>query len=376
MLSLTLKYLEDDSFSTGEGFVREGGARLSGGMMKRALIRGSALLVTAFFLVSALGITAADPLQDKKNELERIKNEVQRIDAQLEAVTEQYNLTRIRVEQAREAIAEKEAQIAELNAELRERQDILGRRLRELYKAGNADVIEVILDCNSVEDLLVNVDMARRIGGGDVAVISSVLDARQEVEAARRDLEAKKAELDAALADLERQKQSIEADLQRRRELMAGVENEVNSLIAREEANRAAAPTRSAPATPRRSTPPPPSPPYAPRVVQVAYQQLGKPYRYAGSGPDVFDCSGLVMYCYAQVGVRLPHSSYLQARCGVPVSYAELQPGDLVFFHGYGHVGIYIGNGQYIHAPRTGDVVRIADLSRRRDFCGACRIIY
>jgi cell wall-associated NlpC family hydrolase len=109
--------------------------------------------------------------------------------------------------------------------------------------------------------------------------------------------------------------------------------------------------------------------------VRVAYAQIGKPYRYAGSGPNVFDCSGLVMYCYAQVGINLPHSSYMQARLGAPVSYGDLAPGDLVFFHGNGHVGMYVGGGQYIHAPHTGAYVRVNDLSVRRDFCGARRII-
>jgi cell wall-associated NlpC family hydrolase len=81
------------------------------------------------------------------------------------------------------------------------------------------------------------------------------------------------------------------------------------------------------------------------------------------------------MYCYAQVGISLPHSSYMQARLGAPVSYANLAPGDLVFFHGNGHVGMYVGGGQYIHAPHTGAYVRVNNLGARRDFCGARRII-
>lgn len=328
------------------------------------------MMLAAVLLLITCGAGTADPLQDKKDELESIKNQVQSVDAQLETVTEQYNMTNLRVEQARESIAVKEQEIASLNSKLQERQDILGKRLRELYKAGNTDVIEVITECKSMDDLVINVDIAQRISGNDVSVITSVIGARQEVEAARIELEAQKAELEVAMAEVARQKTQIEGDLQRRQNLMAGVEAEVNSLIAEEAANR---PRTTQPTYPI-PTPPPP-PPYAPAAVQVAYQQLGKPYVYAGSGPNVFDCSGLVMYCYAQVGVRLPHSSYMQARCGVPVSYADLQAGDLVFFHGYGHVGMYIGGGQYIHAPHTGDVVRIADLSRRRDFCGACRVI-
>ncbi len=335
------------------------------------------VMLAAVLLLIAGGFSYADPVQEKKDELDRIKNEVQRIDSQLETVTEQYNLTSLRVEQTRVVIAGRESELAALNAELDMRKGILGERLRELYKAGNADVLEVITECKTVDDLYTNLDRAQRISGGDVDIIATVLTSRGELEAARAELEAQKAELDAAVAELGTQKNQIEGDLQRRKDIMSGVEADVNRLIAEEAANQPIANPRTVPVpVTRPRVPPPPPPPYAPAVVQVAYGQLGKPYQYAGSGPNVFDCSGLVMYCYAQVGVSLPHSSYMQARCGVPVSYEELQPGDLVFFHGNGHVGMYIGDGQYIHAPQTGDVVRIADLGRRRDFCGAVRINY
>ena len=333
----------------------------------------SALLIAACLFLAG-GPSLADPVQEKKDELERIKGEVQRIDSQLETVAEQYNLTRLRVEETREYIAAKEQELAALNAQLEMRKDVLGSRLRELYKSGNADILEVMTECRTVDDLYTNLDRAQRISGGDVSAIAGLLGTRSEVEAVRAELEARKAELDSVTAQLAAQKSQIEGELQRRKDLMAGVEAEVNRLIAEEEANRPAVSPNRPPVSRPSLPPPPPPPPYAPEVVKVAYQQLGKSYRYAGAGPDVFDCSGLVMYCYAQVGVSLPHSSYLQSRCGVPVAYAELQPGDLVFFHGYGHVGLYIGDGQYIHAPHTGDVVRIADLGRRSDFCGAVRL--
>ena len=90
---------------------------------------------------------------------------------------------------------------------------------------------------------------------------------------------------------------------------------------------------------------------------------LGVPYVWGGSTPRGFDCSGLVMFAYAQIGVSLPHSSYAQYSMGTPVSMSQLQPGDLVFFAGASHEGIYIGGGQFIHAPHTGDHVKISSLS-------------
>ena len=90
---------------------------------------------------------------------------------------------------------------------------------------------------------------------------------------------------------------------------------------------------------------------------------LGVPYVWGGSSPRGFDCSGFVAYVFAQIGVSLPHSSYAQFGMGTPVSISQLQPGDLVFFTGASHVGIYIGGGQFIHAPHTGDVVKISSLT-------------
>ncbi len=118
---------------------------------------------------------------------------------------------------------------------------------------------------------------------------------------------------------------------------------------------------------------PPPADANAPTVVQVALAQLGKPYVYGATGPFAFDCSGLITYAYRAVGIDLPHYSYDQARCGQRVAASDLQPGDLVFFRNLGHVGMYIGDGQYIHAPHTGAVVRVAVLADRSDFCYACR---
>ena len=91
-------------------------------------------------------------------------------------------------------------------------------------------------------------------------------------------------------------------------------------------------------------------------------QYLGVPYVWGGSSPRGFDCSGLVMYVFAQIGVSLPHSSYAQFGMGASVSMSQLQPGDLVFFAGASHVGIYVGSGRFIDAPHTGTVVRISTM--------------
>lgn len=103
-----------------------------------------------------------------------------------------------------------------------------------------------------------------------------------------------------------------------------------------------------------------------PSLVAAALAMRGKPYRYGGTTPDGFDCSGLVLYSYKQFGIDIPRNSYKQYRASKPVRNRNMQPGDLVFFRTNGsyvsHVGIYIGNNQFVHAPGTGKVVRVESM--------------
>ncbi len=112
-----------------------------------------------------------------------------------------------------------------------------------------------------------------------------------------------------------------------------------------------------------------------PVAATIALKYLGVPYLWGGDSPKGFDCSGLVAYVYAQLGVSLPHYAAAQYGLGVAVPRDQLQPGDLVFFDGLDHVGIYIGSGQFVHAPHTGDVVKITTLgSYGGSYVGARRI--
>ena len=112
------------------------------------------------------------------------------------------------------------------------------------------------------------------------------------------------------------------------------------------------------------------------RIVGYAKRFLGVPYVYGGSTPHGFDCSGFVRYVYAHFGVSLPHSSYAQFGDGRHVSRRSLRPGDLLFFDRVGHVGLYIGNGRFMHAPRSGTHVRVEKLSGwySARFSGARRV--
>jgi len=180
------------------------------------------------------------------------------------------------------------------------------------------------------------------------------------------------------VAERAAQRASVQSQLAERQALYSSIKDQIAHLEAAERARqarlaaqaRAAAKQHSAPApTPApssssggsSSSAPPPATHSS--VVSIALQYLGVPYVWGGASPSGFDCSGLTMYAYAKVGVYLPHNAAMQYGMGTPVARSQLAPGDLVFFNGLSHVGMYIGGGRFVHAPHTGDVVKISSLS-------------
>jgi hypothetical protein len=116
------------------------------------------------------------------------------------------------------------------------------------------------------------------------------------------------------------------------------------------------------------------APPLGTRAATYAKRFIGVPYRWGGSSPSGFDCSGLVRFVYERFGIDLPHSSYADFGLGRRVR-GVLKPGDLVFFSGVGHVGMYIGNNRFIHAPHSGTTVQISSMSDHGSYDGARRIV-
>ena len=118
--------------------------------------------------------------------------------------------------------------------------------------------------------------------------------------------------------------------------------------------------------SPARFVPPQPEPPtVAERAVTLARAQLGVPYVWGGASPAGFDCSGLVSWVYGRLGITLPHNAAALYGVGRPVPVSAMRPGDLVFFSGLGHVGLYVGHGRMIHAPQSGRNVEIEPLDAR-----------
>ena len=311
--------------------------------------------------------------------------QIQEIDGQLSHAIESYNFANVKLDRIKGELKSNSRHLTIARSSLKSAQSHLSERLVALYKTGGGgSTIDVILGAKSIDDLLNRIDAVDRVSEQDARVLREVKSFRSQVIQRKGRLErAQKAQVQL-VADKAAQRQSIEGQLAERQQLLASIKDQIASLEAAERrrqerlaaqaqarftaAQREAEPegaTEQAlvqPVTPTEAIAPAPDARYG-GVVGIAMQFLGVPYVWGGASPSGFDCSGFSMYVFAKIGVSLPHHAASQYGMGTPVSKDQLQAGDLVFFNGLGHMGIYIGGGQFIHAPHSGDVVKISSLS-------------
>jgi peptidoglycan DL-endopeptidase CwlO len=336
--------------------------------------------------LACVNSAAADPsIGAKQAEAQAVLGQIQEIDGQLSHAIEAYNLANVKLDRIRGELRTNARHLKIARSSLRNAQSHLSERLVALYTGGgDAGTLEVILGAHSIEDLLNRLDAVDRVSDQDARVLGEVKSFRAQVIERKTKLERAQRAQVQVVADKAAQRQSIERQLAERQRLLSTIRDQIASLEAaeRRRQERLAAQARArflaAQQEPEAPTEQPqalvqqlpPEEVLAPApaaryggVVGIAMQYLGVPYRWGGADPSGFDCSGFSMYVYAKVGVSLPHHAASQYGMGTPVSKSELQAGDLVFFNGLGHMGIYIGGGQFIHAPHTGDVVKISSLS-------------
>ncbi len=340
----------------------------------------AALAAAAAVLLFGTGVAAPEPaaIQQKRAQVERIQAELAAIDAEVERAAEAYNGARYQLGLIKVRIERNKRQIRGTQADLERSQARLAERLRALYANPPPTLAEVLVSTGSIAAATDQLDLLDEIGEMDAGVVSTLKDSKARLETLRVELVSDEKQAEAAVDQAAAQKAKVEGLLAQRQAVLDNVKGELREMIRAEQERkrRLAAAQKAALAAARAagySATALPSGGSNAGAVAVALQQLGTPYVWGGAAPGGFDCSGLASYAFAQIGKSVPHYTGAIWSAFPHVAIGAEEPGDMVFFNGGAHMGIYIGNGQFVHAPHTGDVVRIANLSERGDYMGAVR---
>jgi len=388
------------------------------------------LILSGTVLVYASAVSAEPAaITEAKNEAEALRDRIDELSHQLDAAVEDYNYAVARLAETQEAIEKTRADLTKAEADLADASARLMARLVDIYKAGELGVLDTIMGASSFSELINRVDLMKRLSEQDAQLVADVSAYQEQVSAREAELVQQLADEQQLTAEAEDAKARVARQLAANEKALEGKEAQIAQLEREEairqaklaeearkraeEARKKAAAERAAKEAAEKAaaekaaaekaaaekakkeanaggskpsgngssggntqkTVKVPSSASGSEVVSIAMQYLGTPYVWAGASPSGFDCSGFVMYVYRKVGISLPHSSRLQYGYGRHVSRGELRPGDLVFFFSpISHVGIYIGEGQMIHAAGSGKDVRISDVWTRT-YTGGTRII-
>ncbi len=260
---------------------------------------------------------------------------------QVDVAVEKYNQATTQLDTVTSQIKENERllKVAEYNLQVANQQ--LSARADDMYRARDVGVVDVLFAANSFDDLVTQLDVMQRLGNSDVDTVKSIAAYQQDIKDRRVKLDADK-KAAAKLVDTAAQNKAKVDGLQNKLEQMtAGLKSQIDRLQAQQAAAAKAAADAAAAAqnsggsgssSSGGGTVVDPGGSGHSSVVGIAQRYLGVPYVYGGASPSGFDCSGLTMYCYAQIGIGLSHGATDQQHASTPVPISALQPGDLVFF--------------------------------------------
>ena len=343
-------------------------------------------------MLFAAGVLPATPARGDSQA--DVQEQVDRLGSEMSILDEQYNQATIRLVKVESQVRDATASVARTQADRASLQKAASAQAAAIYKAGAPQILVALLSSTSLKDFNQRMVTVSQVNAWQSAIMTSLQIASERAKAAQSDLNSELAVAKSINDKLAGQRRDLQNKLSQERQLLSRI-SEANRQAAEREAAALAQAAQAAAAlraqaaqaaaraqatqnaaTPRAAPPAPrevPTSGGAATAVQVALAQVGKPYVWAGAGPDVFDCSGLTLYSWRAAGVSLSHSAADQYASLPHVSRDQLQPGDLVFFGSpIHHEGMYVGGGMMVNAPQTGENVRVVPLDRS-DFVGASR---
>lgn len=302
---------------------------------------------------------------------DEIRARADRLYQEAEAETEKYNGAKEKAGTARKEAEELRDEAARRTERLNASRNALGSFAAAQYRAGGLDpALRLVLDSDPAR-YLAGAELTERVGDRQAAALAAVRRQMRELDQVRAEAGERLAELEEQRAQVARHRAAVRKKLAAAEALLARLTAGQRAAYAGRDgvaAGRADRDTvRTAPAVAAPN-------PRAAQAVAYAYEALGRPYVWGATGPSAFDCSGLTQAAWRSAGVALPRTTYTQINAGRRVPRSRLAPGDLVFFYsGVSHVGLYIGGGRMIHAPRPGAPVRIAPIDQM-PYAGATRV--
>jgi peptidoglycan DL-endopeptidase CwlO len=356
------------------------------------------LLLAAVAALSAPATAGADSISSARRQAGAAEAHLNELYAQEDAAVNAYDAAKARLDRVQSQIRANKLRLKAAKRTLNAARAQLSALVVSAYKAGDPDATMYLLASRSFTNLVDRVDAMNRTSKSQTALLLQVAAAERRVERERTILRAEKVRADHLVKKTGAAAAHVRSLVAGQQTLIQNLNAHVRKLIAQRKARlaaearaRAAAAAAAAAAASSQPTAPNPAPVAPPssgpippgnsvgeQAVQIAMGELGVPYVWGGASPSGFDCSGLTMWVYAQLGIYLGHFTGSQWNAGPHVPRDQLAPGDLVFFEpGIGHVGIYIGGNQFIHAPHTGTVVQISSLSDAwyaAEYQGAVRV--
>ena len=323
----------------------------------------------------AFATPAAQDLTSLQAQAEQVRREVSRLDHASQVAVEEYNVARSALDDLNVRLIETRRDLTRAQIQLDVSRAVLGERMADIYKDGGINVFDVVLGASDFTEIDTQIDYFRQISMADENTVTGIETLNLRVGMLADQVEKDRATALTREMDLREKRTDVEDQLAQRRALLSDLDARVKQLVDQQARLDAAAAQRLSTAAGVDIGAINGSAAQI-ALIKETMKYLGIPYVWAGATPSGgFDCSGLVLYVYAKFGVSFPHGATMQAHQGTPVPFAQMQPADLVFFGNpsfYHHVGIYIGDGLFIEAPHTGDVVKVSELAGRGSTL-ACR---
>ncbi|MGC9380419.1 NlpC/P60 family protein [Streptomyces sp. MH13] len=342
----------------------------------RQRMMGGGRARTAATMITLAGAATATTLggtghADPKPTPTQVKAKVDKLYQEAEIATEKYNGAKEKADAAEQRLEELRDEAARKELRLNSAREALGSVAAAQYRSGGLDPALQLALSSDPDEYLDGAAFAERASSRQTAAVGRARKELRDIEQLRGAARVEVTSLTARRAELKRHRETITGKLGTARRLLSRLTAEERARVDPDRAS----PSPSAPRGTLSASSSQAPDSRAAAAVAYAHQKLGSPYVWGATGPDAFDCSGLVQAAYRAAGVSLPRTTYAQIDAGRRVSRSALRPGDLVFFYsGISHVGIYIGNGRMIHAPNPSAPVRVAPLDEM-PFAGATRVV-